>query len=242
MTTELVRVQKFLADCGICSRRAAEKLIEEGRVTIGPRVAKLGDKVSVDATSVKVDGEQIFPHRKKNTYIMLYKPRGYVTTAKDEMGRKCVTDLVRRERVRLYPVGRLDKDSEGLLIMTNDGELANKLMHPSNRIPKTYRTIVKGKVEADQLSALSNGVYLEELDYTTSSADVEVHEVKDDRTILRITIYEGKNRQIRRMCEAVGLEIVRLKRECIGKLSIGTLTAGRYRRLTEKEVTYLKNL
>ncbi len=240
--TELVRVQKFLADMGICSRRAAEKLIEEGRVTIGPRVAVLGDKVPVDSSSVKVDGEQIYPHKKKYTYIMLYKPRGYVTTAKDELGRKCVTDILKNERVRLYPVGRLDKDSEGLLLMTNDGDLANKLMHPSNRIPKTYRTIVRGKVDATVLSQLSNGVYLEELDYTTSSADVELHEVRDDKTILRITIYEGKNRQIRRMCEAVGLEIIRLKRECIGKLSIGTLTSGHYRRLTEKEVTYLKNM
>ena len=211
-------------------------------VLIGTLVAVLGDKVPTDSTSVKVNGEQIFPHRKKNTYIMLYKPRGYVTTAKDELGRKCVTDLLKNERVRLYPVGRLDKDSEGLLLMTNDGDLANKLMHPSNRIPKTYRTIVKGKVDATVLSQLSNGVYLEELDYTTSSADVELHEVREDKTILRITIYEGKNRQIRRMCEAVGLEILRLKRECIGKLSIGTLTAGHYRRLTEKEVTYLKNM
>lgn len=239
---ELVRVQKFLADCGICSRRAAEKLIEEGRVTIGPRVAVLGDKVASDTSSVKVDGEQIYPHRKKLTYLMMYKPRGYVTTAKDELGRKCVTDLLRRERVRVYPVGRLDKDSEGLLLLTNDGELANKLMHPSNRIPKTYRAIVKGTVDAAVLSTLSTGVYLEELDYTTASADVELHEIKEDRTILRITIYEGKNRQIRRMCEAVGLEVIRLKRECIGKLSIGMLSSGHYRRLTEKEVNYLKSL
>lgn len=239
---QTVRLQKFLADCGICSRRAAEKLIEDGRVKIGPRTAILGDKVSVDATSVTVDGEKIFPRRRDNTYIMLYKPRGYVTTAKDELGRKCVTELISKERARLYPVGRLDKDSEGLLIMTNDGELANKLMHPKNRIPKTYRAIVKGTVSADVLRTLTNGVYLEELDYTTSSAVVDVHEVREDRTILLITIYEGKNRQIRRMCEAVGLEVMRLKRERIGKLSIGTLKAGQYRKLTEKEVKYLKEL
>ena len=239
--TELVRVQKFLADTGICSRRAAEKLIEEGKVTIGPRVAVLGDKVPTDSTSVKVNGEQIFPHKKKNTYIMLYKPRGYVTTAKDELGRKCVTDLLKNERVRLYPVGRLDKDSEGLLLMTNDGDLANKLMHPSNRIPKTYRTIVKGKVDATVLSQLSNGVYLEELDYTTSSADVELHEVREDKTILRITIYEGKNRQIRRMCEAVGLEVARLRRISIGPLKLGMLKPGAWRELTAEELRAIRN-
>ncbi len=239
---ELVRIQKYLADCGICSRRAAEKLIEEGRVTVGGKRAVLGDKVPVGSTSVRVDGEQIYPRKKEYKYFMLYKPRGYVTTANDELGRKCVTDILSRERSRLYPVGRLDKDSEGLILMTDDGDLANKLMHPKNRIPKTYRTIVRGKVLADQLHTLTNGVYLEELDYTTSSADVDVHEVREDKTILLITIYEGKNRQIRRMCEAVGLEIMRLKREKIGKLSIGTLNAGQYRKLNEKEITYLKNL
>lgn len=239
---ELVRLQKFLADCGICSRRAAEKLITEGRVKIGPKTAILGDKVPANSTSVRVDGEQIFPRRRDNTYIMLYKPRGYVTTAKDELGRKCVAELVAKERARLYPVGRLDKDSEGLLIMTNDGDLANKLMHPKSRVPKTYRAIVKGEVTADVLRTLTNGVYLEELDYTTSTADVELHEKKEDRTILLITIYEGKNRQIRRMCEAVGLEVLRLKRERIGKLSIGTLKSGQYRKLNEKEISYLKTL
>ena len=126
--------------------------------------------------------------------------------------------------------------------MTNDGELANKLMHPKNHIPKTYRAIVRGKVSGDALGALSGGVYLAELDYTTAPADVELHEQKEDRTVLLITIYEGKNRQIRRMCEALGLEVLRLKRERIGRLSIGTLNSGQYRKLTEKEVNYLKTL
>lgn len=240
--TELVRLQKYLADCGICSRRAAEKLIEEGRVTVAGKRAVIGDKVPSNSTSVRVDNHQIYPRKKEYKYFMLYKPRGYVTTAKDEMGRKCVTDIFAKEHARLYPVGRLDKDSEGLLIMTDDGDLANKLTHPKNRIPKTYRTIVRGSVSADKLHTLTNGVYLEELDYTTSGAVVDVHDVREDKTILLITIYEGKNRQIRRMCEAVGLEIIRLKRERIGKLSIGTLNAGQYRKLTEKEVDYLKNL
>lgn len=240
--TEYIRLQKFLADSGVCSRRAAEKLISDGRVTVGGKRAAIGDKVASDTTGVRVNGEQIFPRKKDNVYLMLYKPRGYVTTSKDELGRRCVADLVKKERARLYPVGRLDRDSEGLLIMTNDGELANKLMHPKNHIPKTYRAIVKGKVSSDALSALSSGVHLPELDYTTAPADVDVHEVKEDRTVLLITIYEGKNRQIRRMCEALGLEILRLKRERIGRLSIGTLNAGQYRRLQEKEINYLKTL
>lgn len=239
---QLIRLQKFLADSGICSRRAAEKLIEEGRVKVGGRKAEIGDKVPSNCTTVTVDNDRIYPRKKENSYFMLYKPRGYVTTSKDELSRKCVADIMAKERVRLYPVGRLDKDSEGLLIMTNDGDLANKLTHPKNRIPKTYRAIVSGEVNADALRKLTNGVYIEELDYTTSSADVEVHSVKDDRTILLITIYEGKNRQIRRMCEAVDLEVLRLKREKVGKLSIGTLKSGQYRKLTEKEIAYLKSL
>ena len=160
--TEYIRLQKFLADSGICSRRAAEKLIEDGRVMVAGKTAVLGDKVAENTSSVKVDGKQIFARKKDCLYFMLYKPRGYVTTSKDELGRKCVADIVRHERTRLYPVGRLDRDSEGLLIMTNDGDLANRLMHPSKHIPKTYRVIVKGKVNAQTLSNLSTGIYLEE--------------------------------------------------------------------------------
>ncbi len=237
-----IRLQKFLADSGVCSRRAAEKLIEQGSVKVGGRTAFIGDKVPSNCTTVTVDGKRIYPRKKECSYFMLYKPRGYVTTSKDELSRKCVTDIMSKERVRLYPVGRLDKDSEGLLIMTNDGDLANKMMHPKNRIPKTYRAIVTGDVNADVLHKLTTGVYLEQLDYTTASAEVDVHSVKDDRTVLLITIYEGKNRQIRRMCEACELEVLRLKRERIGKLSIGTLKAGQYRKLSEKEISYLKNL
>lgn len=239
---QLVRLQKFLADSGVCSRRAAEALIQDGKVKVGGKTASIGDKVPSNCTTITIDGRRIYPAKKEHAYFMLYKPRGYVTTAKDELSRKCVADLVAKERTRIYPVGRLDKDSEGMLIMTNDGELANKLTHPKNRIPKTYRAIVTGQVSADVLRRLSSGVYIEELDFTTSNAKVDVHSVKDDRTILLITIYEGKNRQIRRMCEVCGLEVLRLKREKIGKLSIGTLKAGQYRKLTEKEVAYLKSL
>ena len=240
--TEYVRLQKFLADNGVCSRRAAEKLIEEGRVTVSGKPAFIGQKVKTNATGVRVDGSEVRLNTGERAYYMLYKPRGYITTAKDESDRKTVCDLLRKEKVRLYPVGRLDRDSEGLVIMTNDGALAEKLTHPKNRVPKTYRAIVRGEVDAAALSTLSNGVYLPDLDVTTSPADVELHEKKEDRTVLLITIYEGKNRQIRRMCDAVGLEVLRLKRERIGTLSIGRLTAGQYRKLTEKEVKYLRSL
>ena len=201
-----IRLQKYIADAGVCSRRAAEKMIEEGRVTVNGKPTHLGQKV-VGNEKICVDGEPI-RNRRETVYLMLYKPRGYVTTAADEMGRKCVIDLVSSVSQRVYPIGRLDKDSEGLLLLTNDGALANRLMHPRNHIGKTYRTIVSGNVTREQIVALSDGVTLDD-GYKTAKADVEVLRTKDDRTVLSITIYEGKNRQIRRMCEAVGLQVLR---------------------------------
>ncbi len=236
-----LRVQKFIADCGICSRRAAEKLIGEERVSINGVPAHLGSKVTPGTDHVEIDGKPVRSRRGGKIYLMLYKPRGYVTTVSDELGRKCVMDMLSSVRERVYPVGRLDKDSEGLLIVTNDGDLANKLTHPKNRVGKTYRVIVQGSVNRDQITALGGGVVIDD-GYTTAPADVEILRVKDDRTILGITIYEGKNRQIRKMCEAVGLEILRLKREKIGDLSIGTLRAGQYRHLEENEIEYLKKI
>ncbi len=237
---EPIRLQKYIADAGICSRRAAERMIEEGRITVNGEYAHLGQKVT-NADKIMVDGELLRANRKSLTYLMLYKPRGYVTTASDEMGRKCVVDLLSSVSERVYPVGRLDKDSEGLLLMTNDGDLANKLMHPRHHIGKTYRTIVSGNVTREQVVALSTGVTLDD-GYKTGKSEVEIIRSKEDRTVLTITIFEGKNRQIRRMCEAVGLEVLRLKRERVGTLSIGTLRSGQYRKLSDKEVEYLKSL
>ena len=234
-----VRLQKYIAVAGVCSRRAAEKLIEECRVTVNGKPTHLGQKVTGNE-KICVDGESI-KLRRETVYLMLYKPRGYVTTSSDEMGRKCVIDLLGSVSQRVYPIGRLDKDSEGLLLLTNDGELANRLMHPRHHIGKTYRTIVSGNVTRDQIVSLTNGVVLDD-GYKTRTADVEVLRAKEDRTVLSITIYEGKNRQIRRMCEAVGLQVLRLKRERIGTLSIGTLRAGQYRKLSDKEIDYLKTL
>lgn len=241
MQQEYIRIQKYIADCGICSRRAAEALIEEGRVTVNGELAHLGDRTDGNDL-IRIDGKVIKPRVRDKITLMLYKPRGYITTMKDEQGRKCVADLIAKERLRLYPVGRLDKDSEGLLLLTNDGELANKLTHPANHIPKTYRVIVKGVLNREHIKAFENGIYIEEDNYTTRSADLEILEVKDDRTVFYLTLYEGKNREIRKMCQALGLEVLRLKRDKIADLSIGTLRAGQYRALTPKEINYLYDL
>ncbi len=238
---EYVRVQKYIADCGVCSRRAAEKLMEEGKVTVDGQRVLPGAKIIPGMQEVAIGHRVIKKPVGDHLYIMLYKPRGYVTTAHDEMGRKCVTDLVRANGKRLYPVGRLDKDSEGLLLMTNDGELTNKLTHPRHHIGKTYRLIVAGQPERETLAQLAGGVVLPD-GYKTAPADVVLREQKSDRAILLITIYEGRNRQIRYMCEAVGLNVLRLKRESIGKLSIGSLRSGEWRKLTPKEVEYLQQL
>lgn len=237
---ESIRLQKYIADAGICSRRAAEKMIEDRRVLVNGVPARLGQKVN-PGDKVVLDGELVRCQRKNNVYLMMYKPRGYVTTLSDEMGRKSVVDILSSVSQRVYPIGRLDKDSEGLLLLTNDGDLANKLMHPRNHIGKGYRTVVSGKVSREQLVALSSGVTLDD-GYKTGRADVEIIKEKEDRTVLSITIYEGKNRQIRRMCESVGLQVLRLKRERIGTLSIGTLRSGQYRKLSDKEIEYLKSL
>ncbi len=242
MQVKLVRLQKYIADCGVCSRRAAETMIEEGRVSINGRPAQLGDKTDGVKDLVRIDGKVIKPITKEKITLMLYKPRGYVTTMSDEQGRKCVADIIAKERVRLYPVGRLDKDSEGLLLLTNDGDLAHKLTHPRNNIPKTYRVIVRGAINREHIKAFETGIYIAEDDYTTRSAEIEILESKEDRTVFYLTLYEGKNREIRKMCQTLALEVLRLKRDKLADLSIGTLRAGQYRALTQKEINYLYNL
>ena len=196
----------------------------------------MGDKVLPGKDKIRIDSNLLKAYKNENIYIMLYKPRGYVTTLSDEFGRKNVSDLVKKENVRLFPVGRLDKDSEGLLLMTNDGDFANRVTHPKNRISKTYRVIIKDKISKEQIQKMSKGIYIESDDYMSAPCEIEIKEVRDDRTIILMTLYEGKNREIRKMCEAVDLEILRLKREKIGKLSISTLKSGQYRRLSEKEI------
>lgn len=230
------RIQKFIARCGICSRRAAEKLIEEGKVKVNGRICKIGQQIDPKFDVVSVSGQKLVAPKENNIYVMLNKPRGYVTTMSDEIGRKCVADLVQKIPERIYPVGRLDKDSEGMLILTNDGKFANSLMHPKFKVQKTYRVIANGVPEEAQLEKIRNGIKLE--DGMTMPADCFIQAIRPDgvSSVMKITITEGRNRQIRRMCEAVGLEIRRLKREAIGKLSVGTLPTGKFRILKQDEV------
>lgn len=237
MADEKIRLQKFMADCGVASRRKCEDLIASGAVYVNGRKACVGDKVCPDDT-VTVHGKPLRTQR-QNAYYMLHKPRGYITTMHDEKGRKCVAQLIGDIPERVYPVGRLDRESEGLLLMTNDGNFANLLAHPSSHVPKTYRVTVRSAVTGEQLSALSDGVVID--GKRTLPADVRVLDENSTGVVLEIVIYEGRNRQIRKMCEAVGLTVARLKRTKIGSVKLGMLKVGAWRRLTDTEVRSLTN-
>lgn len=238
MADNKIRLQKFLAENGVASRRKSEELIERGKVKVNGHPAFLGDKVDPKRDLVTVSGERIVPVSSGNIYIMLNKPRGYVTTMSDEMGRKCVAELIEDIEERLFPVGRLDRDSEGLLLFTNDGEFANMMTHPSMHISKTYRVTVKPAATEEQLVELSSGVVID--GKKTLPASIQVLSGDSSRSVLQITIHEGRNRQIRKMCESVGLETVRLKRISIGALKLGGLSVGTYRELKKEEVAALK--
>lgn len=227
-------LQKYISVCGFGSRRKAEEFIKSGRVKLNGKTAELGMRADFIHDKVFIDGKKINPKSSKNYYIMLYKPRGYVTTMSDEKGRKCVADLVKNISSRVYPVGRLDKDSEGLLIMTNDGDFANNLMHPSKNIWKKYRVTVRPGINEEQLTKLCVGIGIDS--GITQPAQVNVLTEEKERAVLEISIKEGKNRQIRKMCEAVGLEVARLKRVSIGTLKLGMLKPGRWRNLTALEI------
>ncbi|MDD7614768.1 MAG: pseudouridine synthase [Clostridiaceae bacterium] len=233
MTDDRIRLQKYLSMCAVASRRKSEELIAQGKVKINGKVAQIGDKVSPKRDTVTVSGKKVAAHKSK-IYIMLYKPRGFITTMDDEMGRKCVAELVSDVGERVYPVGRLDKDSEGLLLLTNDGEFANHMTHPSKHIPKTYRVTVRPDVTDDMLTVFSTGMEID--GRMTAPADAHIIEKQDNRVVLEIVLYEGRNRQIRKMCEALGLEVARLKRSSMGSLKLGMLPPGKWRELTEDEV------
>lgn len=236
LKTDTIRLQKFLAQCGVASRRKAEELIRGGKVRVnGHVVTEMGTKVSTE-DRVEVNGKVVRPEKKK-VYILLHKPRGYVTTVSDPEGRKTVLDLVKDVRERVYPVGRLDYDSSGLLLLTNDGEFANYMMHPKNEILKVYIATVKGNPSEEALDKLRNGIRID--DYVTAPAFVRVLSVYEKKTKLEITIHEGHNRQIRKMCEKIGHPVVRLKRIAYGSLELGDLKPGEWRFLTEKEVKQL---
>ncbi|MBR6407080.1 MAG: rRNA pseudouridine synthase [Clostridia bacterium] len=233
------RLQKIIATSGLMSRRHAEEAIEQGLVRVNGRRAKLGDSADKRRDLITVDGKRL-PRASENIYIMLNKPRGFVTTTSDEMQRKCVMDLVTQIKTRVYPIGRLDKNSEGLLLLTNDGEFANALMHPRQHIPKTYRVTVFPNPTDVQLEQMRNGIELD--GRMTQPAEVSIHLEEESRTVLEITIYEGRNRQIRRMCESLDLDVKRLRRIAYGGIKLGMLAQGKWRNLTEKEVAALKKV
>lgn len=239
MKDNKIRLQKHLSACGIASRRKAEELIDAGKVRVNGRVATLGDKVDPKRDKVTVRGKNVVAVTQK-VYIMLHKPRGYVTTMSDEFDRKSVADLVKDVGVKVFPVGRLDRDSEGLLIMTNDGEFANSITHPSKHVNKTYRVTVGGAIDDDQIKKLCEGIIIE--GKKTLPCDVFVTERREDRTVLNFIIHEGRNRQIRKMCDAVGLKVLRLKRTEIAGVKLGGLKSGAWRDLNERELTRLNNI
>lgn len=236
---EKIRLQKLIAESGMCSRRKAEDLIRQGRVKVNGHPVSIGDGATYNDV-ITVDGERIYVEKKrKKYYIMLNKPRGYVTTMSDELDRRCVTELLTGLDERVFPVGRLDRNSEGLLLFTNDGQFANDIMHPSKHISKTYRVTVRPDVTEEQLIQLSEGVVID--GKKTLPASVSVLTKEEGRVVLRIVIKEGRNRQIRKMCEAVGLEVARLRRTAIGPVKLGMLKPGTYRELTSEEVKALRN-
>ena len=238
---EIVRLQKYIAMSGAASRRAAEAMIEEGRVKVnGKTIDGQGVKVEIGADTVTVDGKEL-KIKDKKYYIMLNKPTGYVSTAKDQFDRPTVIDLVGAEiGTRIFPVGRLDYDTEGLLLLTNDGDITYRITHPKFHTEKTYIAVISGGISIAGLNKLRHGVKIE--NYKTSPAEVEILDAAGSKTMLKITIHEGKNRQIRKMFEAVGCKVIGLQRIRIGQIELGNLPLGRWRHLTSHEVNYLKNL
>ena len=235
------RIQKVLADKGICSRREAERLIAAGKVKVNGHPVGLGDKMDPDYDKVSIDGKNVRIVRKRQyTYIMLHKPRGYLTTRSDDRGRKTVMDLVADVPAMLRPVDRLDKDSEGLLLMTDDGAFINLLTHPSGGVGKLYRVTVNPRATEEQIVQMASGVVLDD-GVRTQPCVIHVLSDEPGRTVLEITLHEGRNRQIRRMCSAVGLQVVRLKRSAEGPVKLGMLQPGEYRELKRSEVSALRN-
>ena len=239
MKDNRIRLQKYMSENGIASRRKSEEMIEAGKVKVNGRVATLGDKVDPIRDKIVVSGKRVVRNKTK-MYVMLHKPRGFVTTMSDELGRKCVSELVEDAGVRLFPVGRLDRNSEGLLLMTNDGAFSNMLTHPSRHVSKVYRVTVREKVTEEQLTKLTEGIMLDGT--KTLPCDIHIIDKGENRTVLNVVLYEGRNRQIRRMCEAVGLTVIRLKRTEIAGVRLGMLPQGKWRELNEKETQHLTNV
>ena len=236
---EQIRLAKYFTDCGVLSRRAAEEEIKKGRVKVNGLTAELGQKITPGVDVVEYGGKRILPPKNAGkVYLMLHKPRGFVTTMSDEKDRPTVATLTRNVGTRVYPVGRLDMDSSGLLLMTNDGDLANRLTHPRHDIPKIYHVTVAGHPTTAQMTGLGSPADLD--GYITQPIRVRKLAQGDHETLLEMTLYEGRNRQIRRICEMQGLRVRQLVRVAIGELELGNLPEGEYARLTGDQIAYLK--
>lgn len=234
------RIQKIIAARGVASRRHAEQMIIDGRVTCNGAVCKLGDSADPSIDEIMIDGS-VLPEKDPFVYIMLNKPRGFVTTLSDEKGRKTVAQLVSDCGCRVYPVGRLDMDSEGLLLMTNDGDLANRIMHPSHEVKKTYRVSLRN-FSMEALERLKHPMTLDGYRLKIPGVVLLERTQDSDKAIVEITIHEGRNRQVRRMCAIAGMDVVRLTRVREGNLTLGKLQPGKWRYLNENEIAQLKSL
>ena len=233
-----MRINKYIALCGVASRRKAEELILAGRVTVNDEVmTELSYKVDEENDIVKVD-DKLIKEENKLVYILLNKPEGYITTVKDQFDRPSVLDLVSDIKERVYPIGRLDYETSGLLLLTNDGDLTYKLTHPKHEVDKTYVARVKGKLTKEEIERFKTGLKIE--DYTTAPAKLKVikYDEQRDSSLLEIKIHEGKNRQVRKMCKAINHPVLRLRRSAMGKIKIGDCEIGKYRYLTEDEIKY----
>lgn len=236
----LERLQKVMSEFGVASRRKCEVLIAEGRVRVnGTVVLEQGFKVDKDKDIIEFDGK-VIKSPDSLLYILLNKPTGYITSVKDQFGRPTVLDLLTGVSTRVFPIGRLDYDTEGLLILTNDGDLTYKITHPKHNIDKTYRAVVKGKIDGGDIDVFRRGIQID--DYVTSPALLKVTGEVKGNSIAEITIHEGKNRQVRKMCSAIGHEVIKLTRIKIGNISLQGLQTGHWRHLHEEEVNYLKGL
>lgn len=235
---EEIRLQKFLSAKGIMSRRAAEEEIAAGKIKVNGEIATLGTKIDPEMDSVEYKGKKISGASERKIYLMLNKPRGYLTSMSDDRGRECVSELVSDVGARVYPIGRLDLESEGLLLFTNDGDFANKLMHPRYHKPKTYHVKLAGEIDPEKVTRLSEPMEID--GYMTKPATVSLITRKKEYSVVAITLFEGRNRQIRKMCEKLSLHVLSLRRVSIGEVKLGDLRPGKWRYLTKSQVASLK--
>ena len=234
---EETRIHKYIADAGLMSRRAAEEAIKRGEIKVNGERAEIGMKIDPERDTVEYKGKIVKLGKPHNDYIMLNKPVGYVTTMSDEMGRPCIKDLLEGLESRVYPVGRLDLESEGLLLCTNDGELALRLTHPRHSIPKYYNVTVRGDITPKQKKILSSALDID--GYKIQPVNIKIVSMNEEKTVLNMELYEGRNRQIRKMCEQAGLTVKRLSRISIGDLKLDGMPVGKWRYLEKSEVDYL---